>query len=48
VTFLDGRVFVTGGGSGTLRMYDASGRRLLRLTRIPVGSCNVQARRVAC
>jgi hypothetical protein len=42
VTFLDGRVFVTSGGSGTLRVYDASGRRQLRLTRIPPGSYNVQ------
>ncbi len=42
VTFLDGRVFVTSGGSGTLRVYDASGRRQLRTTRIPIGSYNVQ------
>jgi hypothetical protein len=42
VTFLDGRVFVSSGGSGTLRVYDASGRRLLRVTRIPPGSYNVQ------
>jgi DNA-binding beta-propeller fold protein YncE len=42
VTFLDGRVFVTSGGSGTLRVYDAAGR-LLRTTRVPLGSYNVQA-----
>jgi DNA-binding beta-propeller fold protein YncE len=42
VTFLGGRVFVTSGGSGTLRVYDETGRALLRTTRIPVGSFNVQ------
>jgi hypothetical protein len=42
VTFLDDRVFVTSGGSGTLRVYDATGGRLLHLTRIPIGSYNVQ------
>ena len=41
VTFLDGRVFVTSGDDGTLRIYDAAGR-LLRATRIPTGSYNVQ------
>ena len=41
VTFLAGRVFVTSGGSGTLRVYDPAGR-LLRTTRIPLGSYNVQ------
>jgi DNA-binding beta-propeller fold protein YncE len=41
VTFLDGRVFVTSGDDGTLRVYDAAGR-LLRATRIPTGSYNVQ------
>jgi hypothetical protein len=41
VTFLDGRVFVTSGDDGTLRVYDGAGR-LLRTTRIPTGSYNVQ------
>jgi DNA-binding beta-propeller fold protein YncE len=41
VTFLAGRVYVTSGGSGTLRVYDAAGR-LLRQTAIPRGSYNVQ------
>jgi hypothetical protein len=41
VTFLDGRVFVTSGDDGTLRVYDGAGR-LLRATRIPTGSYNVQ------
>jgi DNA-binding beta-propeller fold protein YncE len=41
VTFLDGRVFVTSGDDGTLRVYDSAGR-LLRTTRIPTGSYNVQ------
>ncbi len=41
VTFLAGRVFVTSGGSGTLRVYDAGGR-LLRRAAIPRGSYNVQ------
>jgi DNA-binding beta-propeller fold protein YncE len=42
VTFLDGRAFVTSGGSATLRVYEAATARLLRTTRIPVGSYNVQ------
>jgi hypothetical protein len=41
VTFLDGRVFVTSGDDGTLRVHDATGR-LLRTTRIPAASYNVQ------
>jgi hypothetical protein len=41
VTFLDGRVFVTSGDDGVLRVYDGAGR-LLRTTRIPSGSYNVQ------
>ena len=41
VAFLAGRVFVTSGGSGTLRVYDPAGRQLRR-TRIPTGSYNVQ------
>ncbi|HEY2371182.1 MAG TPA: hypothetical protein VGH82_01400 [Gaiellaceae bacterium] len=44
VTFLDGRVFVTSGADGTLRVYDEQTARLLRVTRIPVGSYNVQFR----
>ena len=42
VTFLDGCAFVTSGGDGTLRVYDERGARLLRTTRVPVGSYNVQ------
>ncbi|HVS86558.1 MAG TPA: hypothetical protein VHD91_13105 [Gaiellaceae bacterium] len=41
VTFLAGRVFVSSGGSGTLHVYTEDGR-LLRTTRIPGGSFNVQ------
>ena len=41
VTFLDGRSFVTSGDDGTLRVHDATGR-LLRTSRIPTGSYNVQ------
>jgi hypothetical protein len=41
VTFLDGRVYVTSGDDGTLRVYDGAGR-LLRVTKIPTGSYNVQ------
>jgi hypothetical protein len=41
VTFLDGRAFVTSGDDGTLRVHDAAGR-LLRTSRIPTGSYNVQ------
>jgi hypothetical protein len=42
VTFLDGRAFVTSGDEGTLRVYDEPTARLLHMTRIPVGSYNVQ------
>jgi hypothetical protein len=42
VTFLAGRAFVTSGDDGTLRVYDEPSARLLRTTRIPVGSYNVQ------
>ena len=42
VTFLDGRAFVTSGDDGTLRVYDERAARLLRTTRVPVGSYNVQ------
>ena len=41
VTFLNGLAFVTSGDDGTLRVHDASGR-LLRTSRIPTGSYNVQ------
>jgi hypothetical protein len=42
VTFLRGRAFVTSGGDGTLRVYDEPTARLLDVTRVPVGSYNVQ------
>jgi len=42
VTFLDGRAFVTSGDDGTLRVYEERTARLLRRTRVPVGSYNVQ------
>jgi DNA-binding beta-propeller fold protein YncE len=42
VTFLGGRAFVTSGDAGTVRVYDEAGARLLRTTRIPTGSYNVQ------
>src|SRR5437763_6623527 len=42
VTFLDGRAFVTSGDDGTLRVYEERTARLLRATRVPVGSYNVQ------
>jgi hypothetical protein len=42
VTFLGGRAFVTSGDAGTVRVYDEAGVRLLRTTRIPAGSYNVQ------
>jgi hypothetical protein len=44
VTFLDGRAFVTSGADGTLRVYDEASARLLRTTRVPAGSYNVQFR----
>ena len=44
VTFLDGRAFVTSGDDGTLRVYDERTARLLHMTRVPVGSYNVQFR----
>jgi DNA-binding beta-propeller fold protein YncE len=44
VTFLDGRAYVTSGASGTLRVYDERTTQLLRTTRIPTGSYNVQFR----
>ena len=42
VTFLAGRAFVTSGDDGTLRVYDEPTARLLHVTRVPVGSYNVQ------
>ncbi len=42
VTFLAGRAFVTSGDDGTLRVYDEPSARLLHVTRVPVGSYNVQ------
>jgi len=42
VTFLGRHAFVTSGDDGTLRVYDEPSARLLRTTRIPVGSYNVQ------
>ena len=42
VTFLAGRAFVTSGDDGTLRVYDEPSTRLLHVTRVPVGSYNVQ------
>ena len=42
VTFLGGRAFVTSGEAGTVRVYDEASARLLRTTRIPAGSYNVQ------
>jgi hypothetical protein len=42
VTFLDGRAFITSGGSGTLRVYDEPSAELLHRGSIPVGSYNVQ------
>lgn len=42
ITFLGGRAFVTSGDDGTLRVYDEPSALLLRTTRVPVGSYNVQ------
>jgi hypothetical protein len=42
VTFLGRHAFVASGDDGTLRIYDEPSARLLRTTRIPVGSYNVQ------
>lgn len=44
VTFLDGRAYVASGASGTLRVYEERTAQLLRTTRIPAGSYNVQFR----
>jgi DNA-binding beta-propeller fold protein YncE len=42
VTFIGERVYVTSGDDGTLRVHDTADGRLLRMTRVPVGSYNVQ------
>jgi DNA-binding beta-propeller fold protein YncE len=42
VTFFGGKAFVTSGEDGTLRLHSLRDGRLLRTTRIPVGSYNVQ------
>ena len=42
VTFGPGVAYVTSGDSGTLRVHSLTSGRLLRTTRIPVGSYNVQ------
>jgi DNA-binding beta-propeller fold protein YncE len=42
VTFHGRLAFVTSGGDGTLRTHEAATGRLLRSTRIPTGSYNVQ------
>jgi DNA-binding beta-propeller fold protein YncE len=42
VTFAHGRAYVTSGVDGTLHVYEERTARLLRATRIPVGSYNVQ------
>jgi len=42
VTFAGRLAFVTSGESGTMRVHDARTGRLLRTSRVPVGSYNVQ------
>jgi DNA-binding beta-propeller fold protein YncE len=42
VTFLGGKAFVTSGEDGMLRVHSLRDGRVLRTTRIPVGSYNVQ------
>jgi DNA-binding beta-propeller fold protein YncE len=42
VTFLNGSAFVTSGDDGTLRVHSLVNGDILRTTRIPVGSYNVQ------
>ena len=44
VTFGRGVAYVTSGDAGTLRVQSLAGTRILRSTRIPVGSYNVQYR----
>jgi hypothetical protein len=42
VTFGDAVAYVTSGHAGTLQVHSLADGRLLRTTRIPVGSYNVQ------
>jgi DNA-binding beta-propeller fold protein YncE len=42
VTFIGPHAYVASGDDGTLRVHDAATGRLLRTTRVPVGSYNVQ------
>jgi DNA-binding beta-propeller fold protein YncE len=42
VTFVGSRAYVASGDDGTLRVHDARTGRLLRTSRLPVGSFNVQ------
>ena len=42
VTFLGSHAYVASGDDGTLRVHDVRDGRLLRRTRVPVGSYNVQ------
>jgi hypothetical protein len=42
VTFFGGRAYVTSGEDGTLRVHRVSDGHLLRTTRVPIGSYNVQ------
>jgi DNA-binding beta-propeller fold protein YncE len=42
VTFSDAAAYVTSGGAGTLSMHSRTSGRVVRTTRIPVGSYNVQ------
>jgi DNA-binding beta-propeller fold protein YncE len=42
VAFIGGRAYVASGDDGTLRVHDAGDGRLLRTTRVPLGSYNVQ------
>jgi DNA-binding beta-propeller fold protein YncE len=41
-TFLGAHAYVASGDDGTLRVHDTASGRLLRTTRVPVGSYNVQ------
>jgi hypothetical protein len=42
VTFMNGLAFVTSGDDGTLRVHSPHDGRLLRVTKVPTGSYNVQ------
>jgi hypothetical protein len=42
VTFIGAHAYVASGDDGTLRVHDLADGRLLRTTRVPVGSYNVQ------